>query len=146
MQLRKLPKDEFDSIYRRVPRLTVEVLARTDEGIVLSRREIPPCVGMWHIPGGTVLYGETLEQAVKRVAAEELGLSVAVERLLGVIEYDVEEYGIHPVGIAYLARAVSGRLRGSDQGQAVQAFRAIPEDTIPEQQRFLAAHWATIAL
>lgn len=50
-----LPKPEYDSIYSRVPRLCVEVVISTRaQGVLLTRRDIPPNIGAWHIPGGTV--------------------------------------------------------------------------------------------
>jgi 8-oxo-dGTP pyrophosphatase MutT (NUDIX family) len=83
-----LPKAEFDSIFSRVPRLCVEVvIAAPERGVLLTRRDIPPNAGAWHIAGGTVLFGEPLVQSVKRVARDELGLEVAVGELLGYIEY-----------------------------------------------------------
>jgi hypothetical protein len=49
-----LPKDEYRAIYRRVPRLCVEIVIWTPEqGVLLTRREILPNVGAWHIPDGT---------------------------------------------------------------------------------------------
>ena len=54
-----LPKDEFDWIFSRVPRLTVEVvISEPGRGVLLSLRDIEPCRGMWHLPGGTVRFGE----------------------------------------------------------------------------------------
>ena len=82
-----LPKDEFDRIFARVPRLTVEVLMSSDErGVLLALRDVDPCRGMWNLPGGTVRFGERLVDAVRRVAADELGISVRVGPLVGYIE------------------------------------------------------------
>lgn len=134
---KKLPQEEFDSIYSRVPRVCVEVIIKTKNGIVLSKRDIPPYVGQWHIPGGTVRLGETLNQAVKRVAKEELGIVVKPTKFLGVIEYFGQNILGQPVGIAFLARFVSGKLRGSEQAEEVRFFKQIPQDTIPEQKIFL---------
>src|SRR5438309_424541 len=83
-----LPKPEYDWIFSRVPRLCVEVvLIDSDRGVLLALRDIPPNVGAWHIPGGTVLFGESLVDAVRRVALDELGLPVTAQELLGYIEY-----------------------------------------------------------
>src|SRR5581483_5588422 len=83
-----LPKHEFDWIFSRVPRLTVEVvITAPSRGVLLSLREIEPCRGMWHLPGGTVRFGEPATEAVVRVARDELGLDVEVGPLLGYIEY-----------------------------------------------------------
>src|SRR5579884_17532 len=83
-----LPKEEFLAIYRRVPRLCVEVvILEPARGVLLKVRDIPPNEGAWHIPGGTVLFGEPLVEAVKRVARDELGLEAEAGPLLGYIEY-----------------------------------------------------------
>jgi len=137
--IKRLPKPEFDKIYGRVPRLTVEVVILTDQEVVLTKRAIPPAIGSWHIPGGTVLMKETLEQAVARVAKEELGVKVSTRQLLGTIDYPEfwqTDYG-QPVGLAYLCERISGEPRGSEQGQEVACFARLPQDVFPHQSAIL---------
>lgn len=138
-----LPKADFDAIYARVPRLTVEVLLELEGGLVLVRRDIEPCIGQWHIPGGTVHFGESLPAAVRRVALVELGVEVTPGALVGYIEYPrmhADGYPGWPVGIAFTATRVSGELSGSDMGAEVACFDAVPDDIIAEQGEFLR-HW-----
>jgi ADP-ribose pyrophosphatase YjhB (NUDIX family) len=138
-----LPSDEFDAIYARVPRLTVEVLLELPDGLVLARRDIEPCVGQWHLPGGTVRFGESLPTAVRRVAATELGVEVTVDALVGYIEYPTMHangYAGWPVGMAFTATRVSGEPSGGEMGAEVACFRTVPDDIIAEQGEFLR-HW-----
>ncbi|MDI6103012.1 NUDIX domain-containing protein [Actinoplanes sp. NEAU-A12] len=138
-----LTRAEFDDIYGRVPRLNVEVVIRTAAGVLLTLRNIEPCRGQWHLPGGTVRFGETLEDAVRRVARQELDVEVAVGPLLGYIEYPqmhAAGYRGWPIGIAFDATVVTGEVRGSAQADEVGYFRDIPSDTIADQADFLAAH------
>jgi len=59
-----LSQKEFDDIYSKVPRLTVEVIVKNRAGgILLTKRAIEPCKGQWHLPGGTVRFGESLLEA-----------------------------------------------------------------------------------
>lgn len=104
--VRRIPFPEFKKIYSRVPRLTVEVVVQDQSGsILLIRRTIPPAVGEWHTPGGTVLKGETLHESVLRVGMEELGVNVRVVRCLGVIEYlSYKNHYSQDISIAYLVR------------------------------------------
>lgn len=155
---KKLPKEIFDEIYRQVPRLCVEVIINTPNGIVLTKRLIPPCIGMWHFPGGTVFMGEKLEEAVNRVADEELGINLEKEKkkkkMIGIIEYS--ELFNSVIGIAFLCelkeqkgrekeeqkgREKEGeqRFRGSFQAEEIKTFHIdeIPENMIPEQKEFL---------
>lgn len=83
-----LPQEEFDRIFSRVPRLTVELgIADPDRGVLLALRDFGPCAGLWHLPGGTVRFAEPVRDAVRRVALDELGIEVRPGRLLGYIEY-----------------------------------------------------------
>jgi ADP-ribose pyrophosphatase YjhB (NUDIX family) len=143
MSKRRFPIEEFHEIYDRVPRLTVEIIARAAGGIILTKRAIEPCVGMWHIPGGTVWKGERMSSAVNRVAQDELGLTVEPTRLLGIIEYPklaAEGYRGWPVGVVYDTRTIAGEPRGSYQGELLGFFNEIPTDIIPDQADFLRQH------
>ncbi|MGZ6638641.1 MAG: NUDIX hydrolase [Solirubrobacteraceae bacterium] len=80
--------DEFDGIFSKVPRVTVEVLISCGgRGVLLALRDVDPCRGMWNLPGGSARFGEPLVEAVRRVAADELGIRVRVGPLVGYIEY-----------------------------------------------------------
>ncbi|KKQ25196.1 MAG: hypothetical protein US62_C0003G0025 [Candidatus Woesebacteria bacterium GW2011_GWA1_37_8] len=141
MKINKLPYSEFVSIYSKVPRLCVEVVLLTDGGVVLTKRSIEPLLGWWHLPGGTVLYNETLEHAVKRVAKEELGVNVKIEKMLGYIEY-LKEQGASGLGwtisMAFLCNKKSGVLRGSEQGEIFKVFKkTLPSKIISSQKKFL---------
>ena len=132
---------EFEQIYSRVPRLTVDLVVMTEGGVVLVKRQEQSWHGMWHLPGGTVLYREKIEDSVQRIAAEELGLSVAIEKLLGYIEYpsELQERGFgYSVSLTFLCRADSSQidwLRWSEQ--EIQVFESVPENTVVEQVEVL---------
>ncbi|MGI5238003.1 NUDIX hydrolase [Dactylosporangium sp. CA-139066] len=137
---------EFADIYGKVPRLTVEVVCSTDDGFVLTRRAIEPCKGQWHLPGGTVYFGEHLRDAVVRVARAELGVTVNVGRFLGYIEYPHmlrDGYNGWPVGMAFEATPTSGILVGDDQSDQIGSFRAVPPGTLLEHGAFLEQLFAT---
>lgn len=135
-----LSEEDFAAVYARVPRLTVEVVVTSPEGVLLTLRQEGPCQGLWHVPGGTVRYGERLVEAVARVARDELGLEVTVGRLLGYIEYPSHlARGIDwPVGMAFLAEP-EGRPPVGPPNRA-RWFRRLPEQMHDEQRRFLRRH------
>ena len=83
----------------------MEVVIASEAGVLLTKREAGPCQGLWHIPGGTVRFGEALTAAVARVARHELGLEATAQELLGYIEYPSHlEAGLDwPVGMAFRA-------------------------------------------
>jgi ADP-ribose pyrophosphatase YjhB (NUDIX family) len=136
-----LPKAEFDSIFSRVPRLCVEVvIVAPDRGVLLTLRDIPPNVGAWHIPGGTVLFAEPVVEAVKRVARYELGLDVAVGELLGYIEYPSHyDNGLDsPVSLAFRTEPVGGWPSVAQLPDGCAWFSRLPAGLYEEQREFLA--------
>lgn len=135
-----LPEEEFHAIYRRVPRLSVEVIIATPErGVLLMCRDIPPNVGAWHIPGGTVLFAEPVVEAVKRVARDELGLEITVGELIGYIEYPSHyENGLDcPVGLAFDC-AIAGDVSPDHVPPGGGWFRRLPVGLYEEQREFLS--------
>lgn len=138
-----LSQQEFDSIYSRVPRLTVEIIVKNHRGeIFLTKRAIEPCKGMWHLPGGTVRFGELMSEAVKRIAAREL--SVEVEELVnkGYIEYP--SHFLHdmdsPVGIVFEVTKFSGDLSVNSESENSGWFTKIPENMHADQDDYLLKH------
>ncbi len=128
-----LPKGEFEAIFSKVPRLTVEVLITSPKrGVLLGLRDVEPCKGMWNLPGGTVRFGEPLVDAVRRVAAAELSLDVRVGPMLGYIEYPSHyERGLDsPVGIVFEAHPEREVTDGD-------WFTVLPQNMHAEQKQFL---------
>lgn len=109
MDVKKLAFNEFKTIYSKVPRLCVDLVIKNKQGVLLTKRNIPPDLGWLHFPGGTVLMREALKDTIQRVAKEELNTKVEIKKLLGFLEYNE--------GIGY--------------------FNSIPEKTLPEVKKFL---------
>ncbi len=127
-------------IYSKVPRLCVEVVIKTEEGYLLTKRAIPPCKGQWHLPGGTVLYKETLEDALQRVAKAELGVDIKVGKFLGFMEFlNVDKLGgyDHPVSLGFLCEPAHTNFTLDAQASEYAFFKEIPENTLTEQKEFL---------
>ena len=136
MDYPRLPREEFMSIYHKVPRAAVDIIVQTPQGIVLTKRSIPPYLGFWHICGGTILFMEPIDHAIDRIVQDELGIKVKIVRPLGIIEYFNDD-GRHTVSDAFLAEIVGGNLRGSEQGTEFSVFNQLPNNCIPEQKVFL---------
>lgn len=79
-----IPAETFGDCLAHLPQVCVEVVVAHDDGVVLARRTNEPAAGEWFWPGGRLYKGEQLDAAAERIAGEELGLAVTVERQLGV--------------------------------------------------------------
>ncbi len=135
-----LTEAEFREIFAKVPRLTVEVVIQSPLGILLTKRTEGPCSGLWHIPGGTVRFGEPLVAAVERVASTELDVEIQAGPLLGYIEYPSHYLnGLDsPVGIAFLCPVDVDLTAGTRSGRGW--FTAPPDPMHIEQVDFLTEH------
>ncbi len=136
-----IPTEVFHSIYSKVPRLTVDTILRNSQGIVLSKRNIDPGSGLWHIPGGTMLRPETLLDTAARVTKRETGLEVGNLTLIGVIEYEADKDAVgQSVSIVFLTSPIGGRLQADSEAQEIGIFSPdrLPEPIIPEVKEFIA--------
>jgi colanic acid biosynthesis protein WcaH len=103
-----IPSETWRDVVASVPIVAVDLVALSDGGVVLGQRQNEPARGSWFVPGGRVQKGESLTDAVHRIAAEEIGATVSIRRQLGVYEhrYDVAdvdvEDGKHYVPIGYV--------------------------------------------
>jgi ADP-ribose pyrophosphatase YjhB (NUDIX family) len=134
---------ECQAIYARVPRLRVEVVVVSPDGVLLTRRTRPEeDPGGWRIPSGTVRFGERLADAVVRVPREQLGVDVEIDGFLGYIEYPSSfEQGLGwPIGVAFRVHvAPSSVHKLQRQSDDVDWFERLPDDMQDEQKGFLQA-------
>lgn len=137
--VKKLSHGLYKQIYSQVPRLCVELIIKNNEGVLLTLRNIAPYKDYWHLPGGTVLFNETLEQAIKRVALEELGVKVSVVKFLGYIDYikSTDKRIGRTISLAFLVKINHDNIKLDFQANKYGFFKKIPAKTIKEHKDFL---------
>src|SRR5574340_752765 len=82
----RAPKKLFDRFSSYFPYSTVDVVIQDKDCFILTKRTILPYKNRWNLPGGIVFKTEKLSDAAKRIAKEELNLTVKIECFLGVYE------------------------------------------------------------
>ena len=101
------------------PKLAVAAVVEHDGGVVLLRRaQRDRAHGRWILPGGHVDRGEVVPRAARREVAEETGLEVTLEGLLGVYSYP--DWPV--VLVAYRARSTGGVLRPGREALEIAVF------------------------
>ncbi len=99
------------------PRVAVGAIVFKEDAVLLVQRGQPPAEGTWAIPGGSVLVGETLQQAAEREILEETG--VVIRAAEPVYTFDIierDEQGrvrFHYVIVDLTAEHVEGTPRGA---------------------------------
>lgn len=71
----------------------------------------------WGLPGGSLEYGESAEEAVKREVWEETGLIVEIKRLLLVKTWSPDR-----VGMYYLCEIIGGEVHATDEVSETDYF------------------------
>lgn len=87
--------------------------------------------GTWEFPGGTVDYGETLAQALRREMREEFGVEVNVGRLVDVVDHLLPDEGQHWVSPTFECRLLYGQPRIMEPGKC-SAIGWFPLDGLPD--------------
>ena len=132
--------EQFKLLYSQVPRLVVEIVVKTETGVVLTLRKDAAWNNLWHIPGGTVFYQEYIDDAVQRIAEEELNITVTKQQLLGYLEYpgEIKQRGFGwSVGLVFLCTANSPLPSENEEGEKIQVFDYVPENIVEEHKKIL---------
>jgi len=113
------------------------VITNGDGHVILQLR---PDNGLWGLPGGSVEIGESVTTAILREVLEETGLTVAIDRLVGVYSepaFQVVRYPdgnvIHYINTMFACRIVGGTLQTCDESLDLQFFDPahLPEGMLP---------------
>ena len=127
-QIEWIPDDVWEDIVEHMPIPSVDLLVVTDEGILLAKRQNEPAKGEWFVPGGRIQKGESLHEAVHRVAEEELDIDVVIQNELGTYDHFYETAdtanagGKHYVAHGFVVRPKSDTLCLDEQHSDAKYF------------------------
>lgn len=85
-----LPAETFEAIVDAAPLVSIDLVVRDQNGLVLlGRRNNRPAQGYWFVPGGRIRKNESLESAFTRLTKDEIGIEseICSATYLGLYEH-----------------------------------------------------------
>lgn len=133
-----VPEKLWNLMVQLMPIPCVDVIFVNENGEVLyGIRKIPPCAGMWMLPGGRILKGETPEDTAAR-QAQEYGMTYEKLVLNGVFTSNHKPRS--DICISYVAYGAKGTPQLGKDFSKVEWKKEIPE-TLIFVHREMIANW-----
>lgn len=153
-----LPEELFLLVSGLVPLPNVDLLiVNNKKQILLSRRNDGYFEKSWHIPGGCLRYGESLEERVHKTAIVELGTDVSfdtepisVKNVIRGYDYNLEHYRERGHNVAILYRCyfpngfeINNKGKSEEDNGYLKWFDKLPNDFMSIQMVYkdLLKHW-----
>jgi ADP-ribose pyrophosphatase YjhB (NUDIX family) len=111
-------------------RIAVSAIIFDGERVLLAlRRDID----WWNLPGGGMEVGETVDEALHREVAEETGLEVEIEQLVGVYSKPQKQ----EIVLAFRCQTTGGTPRATEETRECRYFslEALPANTLPKHRQ-----------
>ena len=102
------------------PKVTVGIVVWRGDEVLLIKRGKPPFQGQWSIPGGSVEWGERLEEAALRELMEETGVKAKIAGLIDVFQSISENF--HYVMVDFAAHWTEGEPQAGDDALEASFF------------------------
>ncbi len=119
--------EHCDIIHYQNPKLVVGCLPVWKDQILLCKRAIEPCYGLWTLPAGFMENQESLEQAALRESDEEANANLEIENLYSIISLP----HINQIYVLYRAKLLDLDFYAGPESLDVQLFS---EEDIPWEQ------------
>ena len=143
------PKETFDEILKWAVIPTFDmVIQYGDQGIIFVIRTIAPYKNQWALPGLRMLKGESIDDTLKRIAWQEVGLRIIPKNkiLLGqfVGKFKTEN-SRQDLSTGYLVKVEDSKAIKINEGHfsAYQVTKKIPEGA-GAMYRYYAQQWHKI--
>lgn len=105
-----LDEKTFLGVIDSAPLVSIDLIIEDHDGrVLLGKRVNRPARGYWFVPGGRVMKNEKLAEAIKRISAIELGISIDMPdaHLLGAFDHIYEDncFAVEGINTQYVVLA-----------------------------------------
>lgn len=118
-----------------MPIPTVDAITTHKGKLLLLLRNNPPVKDVWWVPGGRIMRGESLEEAVVRKLHEETGLEGRIIRKVGVINHIFSE--VHIISIFFNVEAEDDKVQLDEEHRAYKWVSKLPKNSHPYLKRMV---------
>ena len=142
------PRDLFEQILEYMPIPTFDlIIDYGGQGVILVRRKIAPYRDVWALPGLRMYKGETIDDTLRRIARQELGLDIETrgKTIIGQFvgkfrtEHDRQDistcYAVHVKGDQAIAI-------NTQHFHAFRVTRAVPKQTGAMYRHYIGEYFA----
>eukprot|EP00568_Trieres_chinensis_P008891 CAMPEP_0183308728 /NCGR_PEP_ID=MMETSP0160_2-20130417/22426_1 /TAXON_ID=2839 ORGANISM="Odontella Sinensis, Strain Grunow 1884" /NCGR_SAMPLE_ID=MMETSP0160_2 /ASSEMBLY_ACC=CAM_ASM_000250 /LENGTH=197 /DNA_ID=CAMNT_0025472613 /DNA_START=172 /DNA_END=765 /DNA_ORIENTATION=+ len=119
------------------PKVVVGAVCTWEDRVLLCKRAIPPCEGMWGYPQGFLELGETTRMGAARETFEEAGAKFDSTKAELMAIYNLAG---HQVQMIYKAQLLSDEFEAGHESSAVELFKW--EDIPWDELAFPTVQWA----
>lgn len=128
---KKLPLKIFLKTFEFVPRVAISLaIKNSNNEVLLTKRSNPPFKDSWHLPGSFILKMESIDDCIKRIGKEELGISLKNKksRFLLISEDINSDPRGHVIDLIYELTLDNGlELKPIGNTKEVRFFEKLPE-------------------
>ena len=132
-ELKPIPQDLYDKILNTMPIICVDGIIQKGDSTLLLLRDNEPEKDNWWFPGGRVIKGETLENAVIRKVKEETGLECEVLSMFDITQTSFttgpNNIPVHTINVCFTLKIKSGTLSLDGEHKTYDWFTEAPKTT-----------------
>ena len=98
-----LDLETFKTVVDATPLVSIDLIVRNENRVLLGRRTNKPAKGFWFTTGGRIYKDESIATAIRRIAKVELGISSSIDpKFIGVFEHFYEDSMFEGVSTHYV--------------------------------------------
>ena len=109
--IKKSTENEYHKFRKYFVFSCVDVIILKNNSVLLTKRTQDPHKGSWHVPGSIIRKNETMLQAVKRAAKNELNLNVKIKKyvdsMVVLFPFEKEWYAKRGLFVSYFGHPLA---------------------------------------
>ena len=135
IKIKKSTEKDYNKFRKNFVFSCIDVIIIKNHSVLLTKRTQNPHKGSWHLPGNIIRKNETMRQAVKRAAKNELNLNVKIKKYVGVYE-NLNSFR-HDISHGFIVLPISGKIKTDFQSEELKFFKKIPKNTVPHHKKMI---------